>query len=1749
MSEKIESQSWNQTNNTAPKNTEELVLKAISDWKLTKEEANEILTRFREEKAKVDEKYNWLKLWITQETAQKLFKMSNEFWFSDLSNVIKENVQVNEDLKETSLSYFWISWVEFRQVQDFFEEYWLEFDFKWFLDGYKEYIDKNFAWLDKDIIEKVKLSIRIKFFELKKVLEEKIKFVDMQIQEWDYKKEDRLKEIRNERWNINSGIQEAFWLINNTILPSWALLWKIERWEKVDKRSSMQIWTRAWYYNSLDGEIEQARKMFGTEVNEKWDFENSLLRPSFTPNRLIDFKREYDKNVWEDNNIWFWEIPSILTEEDKKIESKAKMAFYAAIWMQLLIELWPAVYWNLVPGVWGIIWTIGWAIVWGTVDLYDTFSDTEALLDMVQWMWLADKNYRMDKTLLDNILAWIWLVPWMTWAIKWAKLAKFISTLKPWELDLFNKTFSEIWNNLMDSFKVADRVEKAEAKTWISRHIVFENSKWVERWDFDLPNKILREKWLSELTPEQLEVVKKVHKETSKWIYQNEYSDLKKMTKELKDAWIDKDQIRALMENWITWEAKSWLDLKFKWRQEIPEATLSKLTEALSNWEKITIWNSKATIEISKSHRWEIIVESIIKNWERIHLEDDNRLLMVQDEIIDMKLWFVVQDMRGWKIRIINRTDETDSLSITSVSNKTPEQLAKEKNDLVFWSEDLKWSFNWIEHNLSQWNINWAVEDFVYWCQKIDKEHIVEFIERISKVRGVNSEFIKVLKTIDENIKKLWEMWEANSNRLLERILSVKFFNNNNLDKNYLSLLYAYKALWKNVDQILKRLTLKPENMPLWWSKFIDDFIKEIAEISWKFPYWDISNLSKIKVEKPEDLAHFYYKSPDWSIKKLSEEDLKTLVSSIDWDLKRVEEYLSKFIPKEHLIELRLSDIYNSIRQWNISDVTQKLNSTQISWPLNLKTELGKIFWDVEPSFSQFKEIIDFCISRDFKVDNLTQWFSNKLKKLSPTETNELLDHLYTLFPNNKDVVVNVLSNIPNLPKDKISNFRLDISDFDDSSILNSVLRNPILAKEYFPNLPIDKKVDLLLNPEFSARFDRNNPQDNQLIDRVLFFAENDLIDPKRLESLKKLISRMDKAEAKSKVPREQVIANSKWVENWDFDLPNKVLEANGKPPLDSTQLEWVKKIHLEISQWLYQNEVWDLRKMVKAMDELWISREQWRVLMENWVTWVSWDALKIIDEINYKWVYGYLESLPVWTRISSEQLAWVIFKDFSGLNSVKEVDSLLSKCDNDIDRWNIPEIFSEARNLAFDFKLADLKNDPKTIKIDDLLLFEKNEKFEELLSTFFTNWDKQEVLKFLLKYLDSWIGIWWIKFHDISEANLESLLEFCKNNYMWMPFDIPNILSKIVDRIATWNIWNIEIVKNFITINPKILWDYNQSNIQKLEKLLADRTIITRDNFIEYLDNIRENRNLTQDELSVVISTNINKFSDINELRNYLWKFNNIKIDNLDSIFESSLEKSKDILSAFFRENPDKISVDDLVLFKWNKNFDELFWNFVLNWNQEELNKLFRNVLSWDFDLNLSKLPQETIKSILDLAKNDSFDFGVFRQIFMKLINETTDAWNAKLIKEFLSENKGKFSISDQELNRLLIKLDIVISPKDPMTRINWFLEWFNIEEYSKILSDKNDATRTVWNLLFEKNLDLQFKMINKWKPEFFSPENIWNFFWHYYRNLPDAQKWLLYDLVKEWWPYYEPVKDFSTYQEILKEFRFYYEESMRNR
>lgn len=140
------------------------------------------------------------------------------------------------------------------------------------------------------------------------------------------------------------------------------------------------------------------------------------------------------------------------------------------------------------------------------------------------------------------------------------------------------------------------------------------------------------------------------------------------------------------------------------------------------------------------------------------------------------------------------------------------------------------------------------------------------------------------------------------------------------------------------------------------------------------------------------------------------------------------------------------------------------------------------------------------------------------------------------------------------------------------------------------------------------------------------------------------------------------------------------------------------------------------------------------------------------------------------------------------------------------------------------------------------------------------------------------------------------------------------------------------------------------------------------------------------------------------------------------------------------------------------------------------------------------------------------------------------------RVFKEYLSQNGNELFTSDV-FSRLLTSLDVKLDRWNPQNIVSRYLKWIDIDFCQAELAKYWSPAKIFWNQTFHDFYDSRFQMIYRGKLEFFHDIHIDVFFNTNFFHLTQREKWLLYDLVKEWWEYYEKIKDFRQYPQILEE------------
>jgi len=170
-----------------------------------------------------------------------------------------------------------------------------------FLEGYKNYLETSLQWLDSKMKENIKQAIGRKTIHVSDIIEDRMKFVDQQILEKDYLESARIRELGNERWNIDHALSQSFDFINHQVLPSATLYIKYQDGK--------------WWFNipqdekdtELHMKLLTTKTMLNAPVSETWDFDRTMS------DTLVDGKiwQAYSEH-WdifddrEDGKHWVW---------------------------------------------------------------------------------------------------------------------------------------------------------------------------------------------------------------------------------------------------------------------------------------------------------------------------------------------------------------------------------------------------------------------------------------------------------------------------------------------------------------------------------------------------------------------------------------------------------------------------------------------------------------------------------------------------------------------------------------------------------------------------------------------------------------------------------------------------------------------------------------------------------------------------------------------------------------------------------------------------------------------------------------------------------------------------------------------------------------------------------------------------------------------------------------------------------------------------------------------------------------------------------------------------------------------------------------------------------------------------------------------------------------------------------------------------------------------------------------------------
>lgn len=365
---------------------------------------------------------------------------------SRLQDILKSYASQNTECSKEDvqlLDYFGIDTNDFMELKESLNILWL--DITDTLNAFQEQLD-SMEGVSDDFKEKIKASIWIKVNSLTEII------FSMQDSE----------DFVNNRWIINDKVQEELGFINKELFPSLEAYSQIKAGADIPEKYTIQfLWEGTLKdgtkyqnpeYVNIASKMEEVEELLQATVDSDWDFKEAPLW-LYTQD-IFDMWEASENALLTELGVQTQEI-NLLSPEDIKIEEQAMLYFYAMIALQVTWEI--------------VGWPI-WMATGAAIDLHDVFNDEETLLQIVQAAWLADSQFKMEKTWVDNVLAWVGLVPWGTQLIKGSKLAEYMSKVD-------SKTFEHAKEQIKSKLGIVEKgkefspeevvlLEKAESLLW-----------------------------------------------------------------------------------------------------------------------------------------------------------------------------------------------------------------------------------------------------------------------------------------------------------------------------------------------------------------------------------------------------------------------------------------------------------------------------------------------------------------------------------------------------------------------------------------------------------------------------------------------------------------------------------------------------------------------------------------------------------------------------------------------------------------------------------------------------------------------------------------------------------------------------------------------------------------------------------------------------------------------------------------------------------------------------------------------------------------------------------------------------------------------------------------------------------------------------------------------------------------------------------------------------------------------------------
>lgn len=575
---------------------------ALENGKVSKEEAQALLTKFQIEQQQVMDFLMLHQKEVTQNSQLNLLQVSGNI----MSHIPKESPKTYESTLNPATFEKFLGdkspqvLEAFRVLEKNGVHLWQIFD------QYSQKIDQYKWQLPDDFLQKLYDAIGKKVLLISKTVEEyqwqlDAKNTQIQTQIESLKTQDTAKNLNqimelthqmeennfsSKRWILAEHIQDQLWDFNEKIFPSLDFYLAQKQWVKIPENyTRVELSSRGMNMNTdfvnIGSKIASIESLLDSQVNEEGDFDLGII----DSHTLLNSGIRNEWNLLNDLGVKT-QFVDVLSQEDRALENDITIKSLAVCIA------------SCVPYA-------GGAVSVGT-DLVDVFSSQDGVLTLLKQIDLAPTEYQISKEWTQNLASAFSLAftpLGFQWALRAPKILKVVHKLEQswmkyddimkslesmvkviqeklfWKIKNIPNSEPKMNTNISTSgaskeapdSKISPefspeflselekigwvskywvdmilKMEKAFRKSWVPMEEIFRNSKWVEEGNSSLPWKIL---W-RELSQKEIDLLIYIHEDVSKWLYNNSTSDLFKMMWEAKVNF-QPHEVRKLIENGI----------------------------------------------------------------------------------------------------------------------------------------------------------------------------------------------------------------------------------------------------------------------------------------------------------------------------------------------------------------------------------------------------------------------------------------------------------------------------------------------------------------------------------------------------------------------------------------------------------------------------------------------------------------------------------------------------------------------------------------------------------------------------------------------------------------------------------------------------------------------------------------------------------------------------------------------------------------------------------------------------------------------------------------------------------------------------------------------------------------------------------------------------------------------------------------------------------------------------------------------